>query len=838
MAGCRRYIEVEGIKYYNDRFYLQASTGIESSKASTCGNEHDHVVSPQTHPEQRHSDSHSHSHSHSYTPPPLFDRSKLISSLDLSAAIVGTYSFDPQWLHQELPSLFPPPPPLSLSSSSLSSSNVAPSYENFKKAKSNRTTSAVPTLLLHGLHHATILKMSQKLHSKLKSQVTENISPAQNSPSLFDSSVSLARIEPTWVPPSSSSPPPPSSVATEAAVTTTTSTNSPPPNTKNHTKRLRGVHHPKYFILFEKRGSIVIIISTLNLTKPTAVDASWIQRFDLNKDYKDNDMIQRNKTTINMEHNSQFLQTNDFGWTLMDFLQKSQDAISTTSTITSTTTETCVDMPNIPINDHPFLLPLDFIKQYVPDIKSWEDFANKYRFQDASVFLVSTVPGCYPGNTPLLSMTPQEEDRKSTINANNVERNGKKMSFLYGPQRVHQILHRLRQPLPIPTADSTDSNNHDSPTVIKENKLQLPIKRKRFGLRGIDRWKQQSNLHHKQQKPSNKEYRPFLPSDDFTTSDDRLIMQTTSLGGNWTYSSMEELVKIYLEPNDNLSQEKKTTSSPMKQEMCHSLDFLNRADLVWPSLEFIQSCHQPNMLKEKSCFAFLSSSTFNTISVDCLSRMALYEHSDPPQMLLPSMDLINGWNERKGFTPHLKSFGRLLSTKIPHEKQHISSSITECRSSQSTRISERQYFAWFMITSACLSKGAQGQPTPNRTLESDSKTYSNFELGVIFCSRLQGNSNTDRIYAWNTESGWEKQRIKINDILTNKTSLSSKIVPSTLEVIHLPIPFKIRPKMYMEDPDDTDMSYTPYFHYIEPGTEVVGQMRLTPLGREGALKLS
>ena len=43
--------------------------------------------------------------------------------------------------------------------------------------------------------------------------------------------------------------------------------------------------------------------------------------------------------------------------------------------------------------------------------------------------------------------------------------------------------------------------------------------------------------------------------------------------------------------------------------------------------------------------------------------------------------------------------------------------------------------------------------------------------------------------------------------------------------------------MYVEDPDeDMDLLYTPFFHEVEPGTEAVGNMRLTPFGREWAEK--
>merc|ERR1711862_2492 len=59
---------------------------------------------------------------------------------------------------------------------------------------------------------------------------------------------------------------------------------------------------------------------------------------------------------------------------------------------------------------------------------------------------------------------------------------------------------------------------------------------------------------------------------------------------------------------------------------------------------------------------------------------------------------------------------------------------------------EKEYISWFLLTSACLSKGAQGYVTPNRIFGSNSTSYKNFELGVLFCSRLCGDKKTDRLY--------------------------------------------------------------------------------------------
>jgi hypothetical protein len=55
-------------------------------------------------------------------------------------------------------------------------------------------------------------------------------------------------------------------------------------------------------------------------------------------------------------------------------------------------------------------------------------------------------------------------------------------------------------------------------------------------------------------------------------------------------------------------------------------------------------------------------------------------------------------------------------------------------------------------------------------------------------------------------------------------------------MIHLPIPYSLRPKPYFEDEDDTVMQETPFFHEIEDGTRCVGNMLLTPYGVRQAEK--
>ena len=98
-------------------------------------------------------------------------------------------------------------------------------------------------------------------------------------------------------------------------------------NTDNNEgkKYVRGVHHPKFFLLFERSGSLVVIISTSNLTPQSLMDGSWVQRFEPkgvsphNRDSGNNDG--------NLKKGSVYFgMPSDFGAVLTDFLKKQSDA--------------------------------------------------------------------------------------------------------------------------------------------------------------------------------------------------------------------------------------------------------------------------------------------------------------------------------------------------------------------------------------------------------------------------------------------------------------------------------------------------------------------------------
>eukprot|EP00984_Skeletonema_dohrnii_P001064 scaffold331_cov123-Skeletonema_dohrnii-CCMP3373.AAC.4 len=487
-----------------------------------------------------------------------------------------------------------------------------------------------------------------------------------------------------------------------------------------------GVHHPKFFLLFEKSGSIVVIISTSNLTPQTAVDGSWVQRFDARHESQ---YDQFNQSDVDLGMPS------DFGTILTDFLMKQSDATANGS-----------------------MLPDIFLRRYVKGL-SLSGLRTRYKFEDAQVHLVSTVPGHHKGSIPPKGLDATLSPYKPQIT--------------YGPQRVSFILSRLLDAYHMQLA-----NNNSKRSRRLVGPMWIP--------------------------------KPLWPAMN------QLIVQPTSLGGNWTRESLEEVVAKYLQkdPED------------MDDEL------LEEVDIIWPSWDFFAlmkekrhavwelnqhtkaaSIIRRRMNAEKKkpkrerLHVFLSSDSFAGLDRSVISRMALYETSHPLQIPFTSSSL------------HIKSIYRLLN-------------LNENQSSQSSGCTEaEERFSWFMLTSACLSKGAQGKATPRRGPEEhDEMSYSNFELGVLFCSRLQ-EYDTDRLYVYDPQlkgcqCGSKDKNHKAR--LRNSTPNNPLFLDSVRKV-HLPVPFKIRATSYQTDEDYDFFSATPYLHEVTDGTK--GNMKLTPYGQ-------
>lgn len=502
-------------------------------------------------------------------------------------------------------------------------------------------------------------------------------------------------------------------------------------------KTVIGCHHPKYFLLFEKSGSLVVIISTCNLTPQHAVDASWVQRFEPRRNLKSNN------DTID------YGMTHDFGYVLTDLIKRQSEAADGG------------------------MLPDAFLRRFVNGLSSGglSDLPRLFKFEDSHVHLVSTVPGNYMGHLPkkgVASCYNRPPYRSPTIT--------------YGPQRVAYVLSRVLDKDHINVACATIPRGLD----IASN----------GGQAAVTSW---------------------LPS-SLLSKAERLVIQPTSMSGTWDRWELELVAKSILEPYWKIDS-KSGYNSPV-----------DLVDIIWPTMDHFDSMrkkrkvlnasHQAKSsttLSTKSkkntrgpCHVFLSSVAFSKLDRLCISRMALFEPSKQPHM-----------KSYESTSLHFKSFCRMLKLDESRSKEHI---------------------AWFMLTSACLSKGAQGQPTPYRSLDSDSMSYANFELGVLFCSRILGDRLNDRVYVNDNEfsggcqCGSGKRWYK--DLLKKDVPNRPPEFLNSVRKIHLPIPYQLRPKPYQQDPDSDCMSFTPYLHEILPGTGAVGNMKLTPYGRNEAINSS
>ncbi|EEC49115.1 predicted protein [Phaeodactylum tricornutum CCAP 1055/1] len=649
-------IAIDGVEFLSDRFYLNKTiyddgiatsaspggvglyaTATSCTNACRCG---------------------------ARCPPPLFDRSRLVAQLNLKAAILVSYTVQPSWLAKEFPTLLGP-------------------HAN------------VPTLVLHGkkgliadpIHGGAkkykIPTKDEQDDSSFTSQDEEE-SPrdeaVQNCPApppvakaTFSSTRNAAeksyserafwtQVQNAFIP---SQHIPRSRTAWLAEDGCSLN-----PSLIEHRVYRRGVHHPKFMILLERSGDVVVVVSTSNLTEPRATDASWLQRFPAARSSRERKLKE---------------EEDDFGIVLTNMLEAQ--------------TLSCR-------KGH--VTPMGFCRQEL-GWNSLRDLTKHFDFSKAQVHLVATIPG----------------DRLSKTAS---------PSELFGRQRVSAVMKRLSQ----------------GPTP------RLP---------------------------------PILRSED-----DRLIVQPTSLGSEWTRANMTEVVRSYLGHEDrDVSKVRDAQVFP-------------RLDILWPTERFMKAYRtgfagrgspasvvcigdafdtkELVLFKENEGYLFLSSDTFSKIDLSCLSRMAQYEVSVPLQ--------------RSCLPPHIKSICRLFQGNDYRLRQDYGLPKSE------------EIFSYFLLTSACLSRGAQGETLTQLGSRETVVSYANFELGVLFTSRLQGRAS-DRVYGWKPAQCMCRNR--------PRTSL-----------IHLPVPFSLRPARYQSDRDDVEFCETPYFHEIALGTACVGNMKLTPYG--------
>ena len=522
------FVQVEGIKYYSDRFYLHRTASDPPVSNITSNTS---------------SSSSAHSAYCSCKVPPLLDRVKLINSLDLKAVICATYTLDLAWMATAFPQLCGP-------------------------------EASVPTLILHGQKGLSNKMEEQrraknqecdsssdeednddcKITNKTAAESDQNNPPEEamgNVPQpefQYDTLgplLHVTQVLPRWLPRSKQSP----SASRE--------------DRRKHSEGRLGVMHAKYFILFTTDGSVIVVVSTGNLTCDRSTDASWVQKFaPLSNGCK---KIPRSQQRRN---------GSDFGAVLTDFLKCQSDAAEKRG-----------------------LLPEEFLKKYMHH-NSLSTLEQSYQFSKAQVHLIATVPGDY----------------ESRFAREHLKRDGDFVDFLYGRQRVADIVSRLNQ-------DVEDKRWQD------------------------DAWFPEVLL----------------------SKYDRLILQPTSIGAHWTLKNLSNVVRSYL-GNDDKTKLKGSTppSSTKKQKGNKSKNkysdakycgddqkMLDRLDIIWPSMKLMKMIARSNTTRTDSprsvvdvkttgearngsskansddpvamnAFCFMASKSFNLIQPACLSQLAMY----------------------------------------------------------------------------------------------------------------------------------------------------------------------------------------------------------------------
>jgi hypothetical protein len=228
-----------------------------------------------------------------------------------------------------------------------------------------------------------------------------------------------------------------------------------------------------------------------------------------------------------------------------------------------------------------------------------------------------------------------------------------------------------------------------------------------------------------------------------------MTKQPTSIGGKIVNWQLADVVKSYLD-FDGSDYEK----------------VLERCRIVWPSRSFIRKAIGS---ETHSSFLFFSSDCFNSLDETFIEKMEQFEDSKPMQ-------------HHRTMIPHFKSIARIYDGK------------RSSMFSQST-------FSWFLLTSSCLSHGAQGRlERDERTLAPISISYANFELGVLFTSTTKPKFGNKRLYCFAPKQCCSSKHRRRNGLTP---------------MIHLPVPYNtVKEKSYMKNEDERKMIEIPFFHEI------------------------
>ncbi|OEU17809.1 hypothetical protein FRACYDRAFT_238235 [Fragilariopsis cylindrus CCMP1102] len=855
------YIDACGKRFWSDRFYLNAESSPPKSKKSesklaslTSPTTDTNKVASTSSPDNTPSNNNNNlcCDCGSLQAPPMFPRVEFVKSLDLKAVVMGTFGINCEWFY-----------------------HTFPKFGRRKKDSADDDDDTdeeciVPTMIFHG---------QRGLENNLRKIVHCNWDTTKFRPH----NSKLKR--------------------TSSYVSSDNNKKKKNNDEKNKRETRMGVHHPKFMLLFEKSGNLVVIVTTSNLSKTSCstVEGSWIQRFYRNR-VGDSGRGSRKR---NDHNDKQQAQTNDFGPVLQDFLLQLSEAAAhpsgrrkeVASTKPPTNNNSNKDKnKNNPKNN---ILPLsEFLSKHL-GLNSLNEFSSSYNFESARAHLVPVIPGDYEYDsnniTPIASSSSASTDTNVNSNNNNDNR------YYYGRQRVRYILNKLAT---------------CSPTISKNTKDKSKM--------------------------------------------DRLVLQPTSLGNNWTRFQLASLIREYMGYFDGDTTTTTTTTysnsssdvtKKQKQQVSKTRNNNNKqyfrnddwvcrnTDIIWPTDQFLVNialasssraaaakkgskkmktiisplmaattrARRKQLSPTLDSFIFNSSKNFNSFDWEFISRMAVYYPSTPCQLVgnttakrerisssgeatatkieesntrntgnvkvkrecagsgeaavtiednntlsteqitvkrecihtgngevaatvvdnntLSTEDIagkrdcsgsgkgtatfkenktLNTINENNNTeelikSPHFKSIARLFQNHAAMHKRNVPPADA--------------YFSWFLMTSACLSHGAQGAVVDEDVVAKIRREYEN-------------DPSSRPISTSSSKS-------------SSPSSLSPSPSPSSLpELVHLPVPYNIRPESYFEqqqgDDDGHDlplMKYDPFFHEISDDNRCVGNMLLTPFGK-------
>mmetsp|Transcript_17221 Transcript_17221/g.19932 ORF Transcript_17221/g.19932 Transcript_17221/m.19932 type:complete len:867 (+) Transcript_17221:123-2723(+) len=834
------HVMVDGIKFYSDRFYLNAPVGLP--KYDDAFHEKNQHMCEKCQGQN--------------SPPPLFDRSRLIKSLDLKAAIVATYTMNPDWISHEMPTLFPP----WKGDNSNQGGRGDTLFKNYNCDKNQ--SDCVPTLILHGHKglEASVLRQRKERLERLN-QLSEkrNIKKMKLDETNYkDTKVNMCDQKESVITIDDSDDEDDDIEVIKCVKTethdTVTSTNV---EMRNGLQPQRIAKKKKKFSmtnLAAKHGMKLFQEPIINDSKKISGESKRKDEDDENSIKQEVDILtetkainddRKNKEDIKLFGNSVYVTE-----ILPRFLpprdpekmkqEKPRNSDERDVIIIESSDEEEGDLevggiltPSIEEKGNDFGVQADIAKRR----KSCRGvhhpkFLLLFEKSGSVVVVISTSNLTSPkaaDGTWLQRFYPSKQYFNANIEYEKNRCDGSDFGYVLcdflqrqsdaaevgktiptnfikkylGLSSLNEFRRNYRFDKACVNLVSTVPGYHPGRFSTKHLSKISGESEERFDRRIFYGPQRVSDILHRCKLQN------WLPSDD--AKNDKLIFQTTSFGSHWKNNQFIYLIKQYMALDGDLSCIEDQADDVLKQ-----------AHIVWPTkkeMKRIRNNTKANFgdmsdedpPEDGQHFVFLSTEAFNEIDLSVLSCMTQYE--------VPKLSPINF-----SLSPHIKTYARVMHSK----KKYVNGfqkMIHKNKKNEDTDL------AWVMLTSACLSRGAQGYTVKKNGFEAnDERGYTNFELGVIFCSRLEGKSSTDRLYRCYSNTSC--------DCAETQTWMKNDGKQYFPYIVHLPIPYEMNSKTYQSEPDGDSYQFLedPYFNEITSKSIVKGNMSLTPCGKKARTK--